>query len=87
MDRHVSSQNSSFLELKDLSIASFLLASEQVNLIGKRKLPSGEILFQFSPKEVAEQLVKAYWSLNAPIIQPKKLFSAQRDLKDMIFGS
>ncbi len=78
--------HSSLCELKDISVVAYLYAISQVQLIGKRRLPSGEILFQFSPKEKAEELISLYWNLKAPTIQPKELFSAQRDIKDMIFG-
>lgn len=74
------------IELKDIAVAAYLYSTNQVKLIGKRRLPNGEVLFQFSPKEVAEDLINQYWNAEAPPIQPKKLFSAQRDLKDMIFG-
>ncbi len=85
MDRNNISQNNLF-ELKDIAVAAYLYSTNQVKLIGKRRLPNGEVLFQFSPKEVAENLINQYWNSEAPPIQPKKLFSAQRDLKDMIFG-
>lgn len=75
------------IELKDIALASYLYASNKVNFAGKRKLSSGEVLFQFSPKDKANEMINDYWKLNAPAIQPKLLFSAQRDLKDMIFGS
>jgi len=80
-------ENKDILEIKDLSIASYLYAISQIKLVGKRRLLTGELLFQFSPKNKSEELIKLYWSLKAPPIQPKILFSAQRDLKDMIFGS
>jgi len=75
------------LEIKDLSIASYLYSTQQVKLIGKRRQSNGEVLFQFSPKDKAEELVNLYWNLQAPPIQPKQLFSALRDLKDMLFGT
>lgn len=74
------------LEIKDISLASYLYASGQVKLVGKKRLPSGELYFQFSPKDTAETLINRYWNLQAPEIQPKALFSALRDLKDIIFG-
>ncbi len=74
------------IELKDIAVAAYLYSTNQVKLIGKRRLSNGEVLFQFSPKDVAESLINSYWNSEAPPIQPKKLFSAQRDLKDMIFG-
>jgi len=79
--------HNNILELKDIALASYLYASNKVAFIGKRKLSTGSVLFQFSPKDKANEMINAYWQLNAPAIQPKLLFSAQRDLKDMIFGS
>ncbi|PWU24081.1 hypothetical protein C5B42_00705 [Candidatus Cerribacteria bacterium 'Amazon FNV 2010 28 9'] len=82
MERH----DNTYLEVKDIAISSYLYASNEVQLIGKRRLPSGEVLFQFSPKTTVEQLIHLYWTLKAPTVQPKQLFNALRDLKDMIFG-
>lgn len=79
-------QPSTTFEIKDISVASYLYASKKVEFIGKRRLSSGEVLFQFHPYEAAKWLVEAYWSLQAPLIQPKDLFSAQRDLKDIIYS-
>lgn len=78
--------NTTLYELKDISVASYLYASKQVEFIGKRRLSTGEVLFQFLPYKAAKRLVELYWSLQAPIIQPKDLFSAQRDLKDIIYS-
>lgn len=86
MDTNGLNTKGNLLELKDIAISAFLYSSGLVKLIGKRRLQTGDVLFQFSPKEKAEQLTQDYWNLQAPSIQPKKLFSAQRDLKDMIFG-
>ncbi len=83
MDRH---ENNSYIEIKDIALASYLYASNLVSLIGKRRLQNGEVLFQFDPKQKADELISLYWILKAPVIQPKLLFNAQRDLKDMIFG-
>lgn len=81
-----SNGNNDILEIKDLAVSAFLYSTNLVHLLGKRRLSTGELLFQFSPKPKAEELIQAYWNLEAPSIQPKLLFSAQRDLKDMIFG-
>jgi hypothetical protein len=74
------------LEIKDIAVAAYLYSSQQVTLIGTKRLVNKDVLFQFSPKEKARSLIQDYWNLKAPSIQPKQLFSAQRDLKDMIFG-
>lgn len=85
-ERQGMQDNPSVLEIKDVSVAAYLFSTNKVKLIGKRRLSSGEVLFQFSPKDAADKLIQAYWNLEAPLIQPKQLFSAQRDLKDMIYG-
>ena len=82
MDRN----DNSLIEVKDIAVAAYLYATNQVQLIGKRKLPNGAILFQFNPRNKADELIQQYWNLNAPSIQPKLLYSAFRDIKDMIFG-
>jgi hypothetical protein len=74
-------------EVKDLSLAAYLYSTRLVKLIGQRKLNNGIILFQFTPKEKVDELLSLYWNLQAPPIQPKQLFNAQRDLKDIIFGT
>jgi hypothetical protein len=84
MDPKIS--QSSYLQVKDLAVSAYLYSSEAVRLLGKERLPNGTVVFLFSPKEEAEKLVDQYWNLQAPPIQAKLLFSAQRDLKDMIFG-
>lgn len=79
--------SNNILEIKDISLASYLFAIGGVKLIGKRRLSSNEVLFQFQPKSKAQDLISDYWNLKAPLIQPKLLFGALRDLKDMIFSS
>ncbi|MEN9328650.1 MAG: hypothetical protein RI947_1458 [Candidatus Parcubacteria bacterium] len=74
------------VEIKDLSIAAYLYSTSQVKYVGKRRLSSGDVLFQFSTRSIAEQLISDYWNLSAPPIQPKQLFNAMRDLKDIIFA-
>lgn len=73
-------------EVKDLSVAAFLYSLDTVLFSGKKRLPDGTVVFLFSPCDLANTLISQYWTLKAPPIQPKLLFSAQRDLKDMIFG-
>jgi hypothetical protein len=75
------------VETKDISLVAYLFATGKVTLAGKRKLSSGEIYFAFTPKKLSEELITQYWNLQAPSIQPKHLFSAMRDVKDMIFGT
>ena len=70
----------------DLNIASFLLASGQVSLTKSERSSDNTVHFYFSPKELAQKLVEAYWADSAPSIQPRKLFGARRDLQDLVFG-
>ena len=84
MDKKISLNN--FFEVQDLSVSSFLYSLPNISLIGKRRLPDGKVVFLFSPQEEVQELVSKYWQLQAPPIQPKQLFSAQRDLKDLIFS-
>lgn len=71
--------------VKDLSLSSFLRASEEVTLVNVERKTDHIVIFHFSPPDKAKELADAYWSDNAPPIQPRKLFSSQRDLKDLIF--
>lgn len=71
--------------VKDIHIASYLLASEKVRLIKTERRDRNQVLFHFSPKEDAEKLISDYWSDTASCT-PRKLFSAQRSLKDLIFS-
>jgi hypothetical protein len=73
-------------EVKDLAVAAYLYSTQQLEFAGIKRLPSREVYFRFLPGVEAEKLVQAYWNGSAPIIQPKQLFNAQRDLKDMIFA-
>ncbi|HVZ12284.1 MAG TPA: DUF5659 domain-containing protein [Patescibacteria group bacterium] len=73
-------------EIKDLSLAAYLYATGQVKLTGTKRLSHNEVIFLFSPDESVQMLLRQYWNLQAPIIQPKQLFSALRDVKDIIFS-
>jgi len=73
-------------EVKDLQVASYLYATQLVKIVGKKRLSSGTVLLQFSPKDKVDELISLYWNLQAPPIQPKDLLNAQRDIKDLIFS-
>lgn len=73
------------ISVKDISIAAFLLASEKVRLIKTERKSSKLVLFYFAPKKIAEKLIDEYWSDTA-LVSPRKVFSAQRSLKDLIFS-
>jgi len=74
------------LPVRDLSIASFLMATGEVTLVKVERTTDNIAFLHFQPKEKAESLVKAYWADSAPNLQPRRLFGAQRDLKDLIFS-
>jgi len=78
--------NPDTLPVKDLNIASFLMASNEVKLTKVERTAGNIAYFHFQPKEKAENLVAAYWADSAPTLQPRRLFGAQRDLKDLIFS-
>lgn len=74
------------IEIKDISVLSYLYATGEVNIVGKRKNQNGDVYFQIAPKNTAQELILQYWNQTAKPIQPKRLFSALRDMKDLIFG-
>lgn len=86
MDKDNRSAIADFVEIKDISIAAYLYASNKVKLVGKRQNSSGAVLLQFSPKEKVDELVNQYWNFQAPVIQPKLLLTAFRDIKNIIYG-
>jgi len=72
--------------VKDIGIAAFLLTTEKVRLVKTERKNGNLVLFFFSPKSTADQLIDTYWSDTASA-PPRKLFASQRSLKDLIFGS
>lgn len=73
-------------KVKDLNVASFLLASDEVKLTKTERRLDGTVFFHFTPLAKVENLIRAYWADTAPSIQPRKLFGSQRDLKDILFS-
>jgi hypothetical protein len=71
--------------IKDIAVASFLLCSDRVKLVKTEREGKKLVIFCFAPKEEAEKLISSYWSDTAQV-SPRKLFSAQRSLKDLIFS-
>lgn len=74
------------LAIKDLSIAAYLYSCDEIRLVRTERDHLGNVTFHFAPKKQAEQLVNLYRTDNAPHIQPRKLMSSLRDLKDVIFS-
>jgi len=73
-----------FIE-KNLNLCSFLIASEKVKFVKAQKEAGGTVYFYFQPRDEAERLASDYWSDSA-LIAPRKLFMAERSLKDLIFS-
>lgn len=78
--------SSNTLAVRDLNIAAFLMATGQVKLADVERQSNSTVFFHFEPKQIAEDLVSAYWAEEAPEIQPKKLLGSLRDLKDILFS-
>lgn len=78
--------NSQLSEIKDISLAAYLYATGLVELSGTKRPSRNEVIFLFSPADKVQSLLQQYWNLQAPVIQPKQLFSALRDVKDIIFS-
>jgi len=74
-----------YIAVKDLNLASYLYSIKEISLVGIDRTNPSEISFRFSPREKVQFLIKNYWLNKAKPIQPRKLFSSQRDLKDLIF--
>lgn len=72
------------LPVRDLNIASYLLASGQV-MLAKSERKDNLIFFHFAPKDKAEYLVGEYYSDTSPL-SARNIFSALRTLKDLIFS-
>ena len=71
--------------IRDTNISAFLLCLEKVHLV-RTERDKGIVLFYFSPKKEVEESIAAFWSDTVSAIQPRKLFGAQRDLKNLIFS-
>lgn len=70
---------------KNLNLASYLLLTGEVKLIYLDKSNPEEIWFVFGDQKLCEELEKQYWSDQA-VVNPKKLFQAQNELKDQMFN-
>lgn len=68
---------------KNLFVATFLLASDEVIFHGLKKLDNKTKLFCFSPRKKAEELETAYFRGDALPI--KRIFAEYNSLKDLLF--
>lgn len=67
--------NNDIYESKDRQISPFLLVQPEIQFLGTR-VENYIIYFQFSPQEKCQQLVNAFLSRQAPMVQPKDLLDA-----------
>lgn len=65
-------------------LAAFLL-SESISLISTDKTNPRRVLFVFEESELREKLTEEFLAHKAKI-EPHKFFSAQKDLKQMIYS-
>ncbi len=68
-----------------LNVASYIIASQKVKFIGLNKLNPKEIIFIFNNLLACQKLEDEYWKDQAQT-NPKKLFYAFNELRDMMFG-
>ncbi len=71
-------------ETRDKHIIPFLLTQQSIKFVGTR-LEGTVLYFQFSPLSDAQQLVNAFISRTAPLVQPKDLLDALETFRDIIF--
>jgi len=69
---------------KDKQICPFLLIQPDVKFLGTKNSNS-IIYFQFFPQEKCRQLVNAFISRKAPLVQPKDLLDAVETFRDRDF--
>ncbi|VVA43956.1 conserved hypothetical protein [Candidatus Roizmanbacteria bacterium] len=71
-------------ESRDKQVIPFLLTQQEVKFVGTR-LEGSILYFQFTPLSQARQLVNAFVSRRAPLVQPKDLLDAVETFRDIIF--
>ena len=79
------SASTNTVPVKDISVASFIFCSDKVRLERTERKNNNLVIFHFTPKEEVEKLIAAYWSDTA-VVAPRKVFMAERSLKDLIFS-
>jgi len=68
-----------------LNIASYLLATDKVNLLRLEKVSPKKVLFVFDNSSMCQKLIVDYWNDNI-LISPKKVFRSLNELKDRLFA-
>ena len=79
------STSTNTIPVKDIAVASYLFCSDKVRLERTERKNNNLVIFHFAPKEEAEKLIASYWSDTA-LVSPRKVFMAERSLKDLIFS-
>jgi hypothetical protein len=72
---------------QSLFLASFLKTCDGINFKGIDKTDLRNILFIFSPKEKAEEMVNRYYTDKEFNCNARELIDDQNTLKDVIFES
>lgn len=72
-------------ESKDKQIVPFLLVQQDISFLGHR-LDYNIVYFRFSPNDRCEELVNAFATRRAPLVQPKDLLEAVETFRDIVFG-
>ena len=73
------------IPVKDIAVASYLFCSDTVRLERTERKNNNLVIFHFAPTIEAEKLIASYWSDTA-LVSPRKVFMAERSLKDLIFS-
>ncbi len=77
--------SSNFFQSKDKQIVPFLFTQPDVSFIGTKQFEN-ITFFLFTPYERCIELVNAYVTRKAPLVQPKELLDAIETYRDMVFG-
>lgn len=71
-------------ESKDKQIVPFLLTRHDISFTGTR-VDGFIVYFQFFPLVRCQELVNAFISGRAPLVQPKELLDAVESFRSMVF--
>ncbi|MEX0621924.1 MAG: hypothetical protein WD187_02940 [Candidatus Woykebacteria bacterium] len=70
---------------KNLYFCSYLCTLEDVEFLGTSRNSSGEVLFHFSPKALAEKKSSEYFTGKA-VVEPTEFVGKVNMLRDLIFS-
>lgn len=72
---------------RDKNLASYLLTQTDLTYNGTETDERGIVYFIFSPADLAEKHISAYFAKSCPAIQPKILFDSQKEVLDAIHSA